>query len=186
VIGVRSFPESPFKGFESFVEALRRLGKINVPLTIMTTHAKTRLNEFIGTHQIIDLGWVTDEAKMLDTFKAADFFVMPSTSEAFGMMAIEAMACAKPVIVFDGTSLPEVTHAPDVGISVPMGDIDGLATAMRRLAESSEERQVRGMASRAIAETFYGDQLFAQRLADLYRSVAARRDSNDAGKVKPS
>jgi glycosyltransferase involved in cell wall biosynthesis len=186
VIGVRSFPESPFKGFEFFVEALRRLGKTDVPLTIMTTHAKARLNEFIGTHQIIDLGWVTDESKMLDTFKAADFFVMPSTSEAFGMMAIEAMACAKPVIVFDGTSLPEVTHAPDVGISVPMGDIDGLAAAMRRLAENGGERQVRGTASRAIAEEFYGDQLFARRMADLYRSVAARRGSNDAGKVESS
>ena len=41
---------------------------------------------------------------------------MPSVAEAFGMMAVESMACGKPVIVFDGTSLPEVTRAPDIGL----------------------------------------------------------------------
>jgi len=177
VIGVRSFPESPFKGFEFFVEALRRLGKTNVPIAIMTTHAKAQLNEFIGTHQIIDLGWINDEIMILDAFKAADFFVMPSLSEAFGMMAIEAMACGKPVIVFDGTSLPEVTHAPHVGISVPMGNIDALVVAMRRLIEDSDERAARGAASRSIAENYYGDQLFSQRLTDIYHAVAAQHSA---------
>ena len=37
---------------------------------------------------------------MLDTYLAADMFVMPSTAEAFGMMAIESMAFAKPVSCF--------------------------------------------------------------------------------------
>jgi glycosyltransferase involved in cell wall biosynthesis len=178
VIGVRSFPENPFKGFEFFLEALRRLGKTSAPLTIITTHSKGELNEFIGTHQIIDLGWVDDADTILDAFKATDFFVMPSVSEAFGMMAIEAMACGKPVIVFEGTSLPEVTHAPDVGMSVPTGDVDALVTAMRRLAESHEEREARGAAGRNLAEKLYGDKLFAARLADLYRSVAARHCSS--------
>jgi glycosyltransferase involved in cell wall biosynthesis len=184
VIGVRAFPDSPYKGFEFFLEALRRLREINVPLCIVATHAKAQLNEFIGTHQIIDLGWTNDEALILDTFKAADFFVMPSTAEAFGMMAIEAMACGKPVIVFDGTSLPEVARAPTVGVSVPMGDIDGLAAAMRRLVKDEAERNARGAAGRAIAEYLYSDRLFAQRLAGLYRSVADRHVSNrprDAG-----
>ncbi|MFK4492813.1 glycosyltransferase [Bradyrhizobium sp. USDA 336] len=178
VIGVRAFPDSPYKGFDFFLQALRRLGEINVPLCIVATHAKEKLNEFIGTHQIIDLGWTNDEALILDTFKAADFFVMPSTAEAFGMMAIEAMACGKAVIVFDGTSLPEVARAPDVGISVPMGDIDGLAAAIRRLAADEAERRARGSAGRTTAEDLYGDRLFAWRLAGLYRSVADKHALN--------
>lgn len=178
VIGLRAFPASPFKGFEFVVEALRRLGKSNVPITLLTTHDKGQLNEFIGTHQVIDLGWINDENVILDTFKAADFFVMPSTAEAFGMMAIEAMACSKPVIVFEGTSLPEVTHAPDVGVSVPMGSIDGLLDAMKRLIEKKTEREARGAAGREVAEKYYGDHLFAKRLGDLYRSVAADFRSN--------
>lgn len=186
VIGVRSFPQSPFKGFDCFIEALRRLGRTDVPLSIVATHTKGQLNEFIGTHQIIDLGWINNERAILDTFKAADFFVMPSTSEAFGMMAIEAMACGKPVIVFDGTSLPEITHAPEVGVSVPMGDIDGLVVAMRRLAENAAERERRGAAGRALAEKRYGEHLFSRRLADLYRSVAARRGVGEANEAAAS
>lgn len=186
VIGVRAFPDSPYKGFEFFLEALRRLGEINVPLCIVTTHAKAQLNEFIGTHQIIDLGWTNSEPLILDTFKAADFFVMPSTAEAFGMMAIEAMACGKPIIVFDGTSLPEVTRAPDVGVSVPMGDIEGLAMAMRRLVSDKSERAARGAAGRAMAEELYSDRLFAQRLASLYRSVADRHASNSLNEAASS
>jgi glycosyltransferase involved in cell wall biosynthesis len=179
VICVRSFPESPFKGFEFFVEALRRLDETKVPLTIVTTHSPGHLNEFVGRHQIIDLGWLNVEKAMLDTYLAADIFVMPSTAEAFGMMAIESMAFAKPVIVFTGTSLPEITHAPDVGLQVQMGDSIALATAIKRLVENGEERHARGLAGRVIAEKLYGDLLFAQRLGDLYRSaVDRRRDSS--------
>lgn len=177
VIGVRAARASPFKGFECFVEALRRL-KTNIPLTIVTTQDKGQLNEFRETHQIIDLGWINDENMLLDSLKAADIFVMPSTAEAFGLMAVEAMACGKPVIVFDGTSLPETTHAPRVGLSVPMKDSDALAEAIRRLVENHAERELRGRAGRAVAEQFYSDDLFAERLAGLYRLVGARRFSN--------
>jgi glycosyltransferase involved in cell wall biosynthesis len=180
VICVRSFPESPFKGFEFFVEALRRLGDTAVPLSIVTTHSPGHLSEFAGRHQIVDLGWLNDENAMLDTYLVADMFVMPSTAEAFGMMAIECMAFGKPVIVFSGTSLPEVSHAPDVGLQVPAGDVEALAAAIRRLVENGEDRRARGLAGRAIAEELYGDRLFAQRLGDLYRSVIARR--RDPGK----
>ena len=173
VIGLRAFAGSPFKGFEYVVEALRQLGRLAIPITLLTTHDRGQLNEFIGTHQVIDLGWTNDERVILDTFKAADFFLMPSTAEAFGMMAIEAMACGKPVIVFEGTSLPDVTHAPDVGVSVPMGNVDALVDTMKRLIENVDEREYRGAAGRRVAEAYYGDELFAKRLANLYRSVVA-------------
>ena len=174
VIGVRAFPESPFKGFEFFKAALERLGETSHPLTIITTHGLGHLNSFKDRHQIIDLGWVNDSSVVLDTFMAADFFVMPSTAEAFGMMAIEALACGKPVIVFEGTSLPEVTNAPDVGLSVPMGDVDGLASAMHRLITDGPERLRRGQMGRALAEQRYNREMFTDRLVELYGSVIAR------------
>lgn len=174
VIGCRAFSNSPFKGFEHFREALRMLGKLGVPLAILTTHDKGQLDEFIGTHQVIDLGWVNDERLMVDAFMATDLFVMPSTAEAFGMMAIEAMACGKPIIVFDGTSLPEVTDAPRIGVVVPAGDTSSLTEAMRRLIESPDERHRRGAAGRIFAEDRYSDRLFSSRLAALYRDVAKR------------
>ncbi|GAU83434.1 glycosyltransferase [Bosea sp. BIWAKO-01] len=174
VIGVRAFADSPYKGFEYVVEALRRLPNMGVPLTILTTHGKGHLNEFIGRHQVIDLGWVNDDATMMDSFAATDIFLMPSTAEAFGMMAIEALAFAKPIIVFEGTALPEVAGAPDVAIATPMRDAASLAEAIERLVRSPDERQRRGAAGRRWAETHYSDGDFARKMAALYRKVAQR------------
>jgi glycosyltransferase involved in cell wall biosynthesis len=175
VIGVRSFPKSPYKGFDHFVSALRRLTAIGVPLAIVTTHTPGQLNEFIGRHQIIDLGWINNEDLMLDTYRAADLFVMPSVTEAFGMMAIEAMACGKPVIIFDGTSLPDITRAPTVGLAVPNGNDEALASAIRFLAENKDERLRRGVAGRALAEQLYDERVFARRLSELYGSIVSGR-----------
>lgn len=174
VIGVRAFANSPFKGFEYVAEALRQLPDLGVPLTVLTTHGKGHLNEFIGRHQIIDLGWVNDGALMMDTFAATDIFIMPSTAEAFGMMAIEALAFAKPIIVFDGTSLPEVAGAPDIAVATPMHDAASLAEAIERLVRSPDERQRRGAAGRLWVETNYSDVDFARRMSSLYRKVAQR------------
>jgi glycosyltransferase involved in cell wall biosynthesis len=181
VIAVRAF-HSPYKGFEYFLEALRSLST-KVPLTILSTHEKGTLNEFIGKHQLIELGWVDDEELVLATYQAADFFVMPSTAEAFGMMAIEAMASGKPVIVFEGTSLPEVTHAPDVGIAVPMRDSKALCEAMTLLIENSVERRRRGDEGRKIAERFYGAVSFADRMAQLYRDTFNRHPKTKKGRL---
>ncbi|WP_248313035.1 glycosyltransferase [Bosea sp. F3-2] len=171
VLGVRAFADSPFKGFEYVVEALRQLPDTGIPLTILTTHGKGHLNEFIGRHQIIDLGWVNDGELMMDAFAATDIFLMPSTAEAFGMMAIEALAFAKPIIVFEGTSLPEVAGAPDVAVATPMRDVAALAAAIERLVQSPDERQRRGAAGRRWVEAHYSDIDFARRMSALYRKV---------------
>jgi glycosyltransferase involved in cell wall biosynthesis len=177
VIGVRAF-DSPFKGYEFFLDALAQL-PTNLQLCIITTHGKGDLNRYIGRHQIIELGWVDDEQVLLDYFMASDLFVMPSTAEAFGLMAVEAMACSKPVIVFDGTALPEVSFAPEVGVAVPLRDAKALAAVIARLSLDPNERRVRGERGRAAAERHYDARQCAERLATLYRSVAARRQFGD-------
>jgi glycosyltransferase involved in cell wall biosynthesis len=125
--------------------------------------------------------WIDDEDLLLDAYAASDFFVMPSTAEAFGMMAIEAMACARPVIVYDGTSLPEVTAAPHIGLSVRNGDVAGLAAAIERLINAPEECERRGIDGRRYAERHYDGRLHTKRLVALYHQVIdERRRQTDA------
>lgn len=176
VICVRAFATSPYKGFDEFVKALERL-QTKKKVCVLSFQETGVMNHLIGKHQIIELGWVKDDATMLDAYAAADLFAMPSTAEAFGLMAIEAMACGKPVVVFDGTSLPEVAFAPEAGLAVPMGDVDALAAAMARLIDDPVERATRGRRSRELAERHYDARLQAERLAKLYRSVAHKRRS---------
>jgi glycosyltransferase involved in cell wall biosynthesis len=170
VIAVRGY-DSPFKGVHEFVAALEH---IDTPVCVLVMQDSGRFDGLIGKHQIISLDWSDNDDQLIEAYTAADFFVMPSTAEAFGLMAIEAMACGKPVIVFEGTSLPEVTFAPDVGIAVPMRDVRALTSAVASLVENVADRLSRGRKAREIAERFYDDTIFADRLASLYRSVAAR------------
>ena len=133
------------------------------------------MDEFIGKFQIVELGWTNDEDLMVASHQAADFFVMPSTAEAFGLMAAEAMACGRPVICFEGTSLPGVTFAPEAGLAVPARDAVALAAAMTRWIENPEEVSKRGRRSRELAEAHYGVDLYVERLAAVYRSAVERR-----------
>jgi glycosyltransferase involved in cell wall biosynthesis len=170
VIAVRGF-DSPFKGVREFVSALER---INTPVCVLVIQDGGRFDGLIGKHQIISLDWSDNEDQLIDAYAACDIFVMPSTAEAFGLMAAEAMACGKPIIVFEGTSLPEVTFAPDVGIAVPMRDVGALADAVTSLVGNVDDRLRRGSKAREIAERYYDHTIFADRLSNLYRAVAAR------------
>ena len=133
------------------------------------------MERFAGRFQLIELGWINDEELVRDAFVAADIFLMPSVAEAFGVMAIEALACGKPVIVFEGTSLPEVTFAPEVGLSVPMRDGDALFHALQRLIDNPNERAERGRKGRMMAELHYGDDVYARRIAEIYKAVVAKK-----------
>ncbi|MBB3900230.1 glycosyltransferase [Roseococcus suduntuyensis] len=176
VIGFRGAAENMFKGGDLVIEALRGLpAELAEKLCLLSTHAHGQTLPFVDRHQVVELGWNTDPLLVRDSLLAADFFVMPSRAEAFGMMAIEAMACGKPVIVTDGTSLPEVTQAPEIGIAVPAGDVPALTAAILRLIQNPYERAARGAAGRALAEARYGEAGFADGLATLYRGAVVRR-----------
>jgi len=87
--------------------------------------------------QVRPLGYLPDEA-LLHLYAGARMLVYPSIYEGFGLPALEAMASGIPVITSNRSSLPEVVG--DVGITVDPSDEEGLADAMRRLAEDPAER----------------------------------------------
>lgn len=178
VVGLRA-TTSIYKGLPEAIECLRKLDT-KQPLTILTFNQKGLFEEFFGKYQIIDLGWLESTDEMIDAYQAADIFLMPSQGESFGMMAVEAMACGKPCVVFDGTALPETTFAPEYGISVPKGDSDALAAALKDLIENESKRISLGEKGRQLALQHYSQKVYVDRLVELYTDVRARRGNNVA------
>ncbi|WP_347938657.1 glycosyltransferase family 4 protein [Rickettsia oklahomensis] len=163
--------DTHFKGYQYIMEALEKL-ETTKPICLLTVGRHNILERFRGKFEIIELGWTNDDVLLRDALAACDIFLMPSVAEAFGVMAIEAMACSKPVIVFDGdNSLPEVTFAPEVGISVPMRDSNALSYAVKQLIDNPQECLERGNKGRKIAELHYSQDMHIKNLVSIYKET---------------
>lgn len=122
-------------------------------------------------------GEVTDQA-LPSYYQAADYLVLPSTTpaEMFGMVLLEAMACAKPIVTTAlSTGVREVNVADETGLEVPPGDAGALQAAMLRLAGDAELRLRMGNAGRARVERHFTlDKMLDAHLA-LCEELAAGR-----------
>ena len=79
-----------------------------------------------------------NESQMASAYAHATLCVFPSRYEGFGLPALEAMACGTPLVLADGSSLPEV--GGDAAYYFPPGDSTALAVQMRLLLSTPSER----------------------------------------------
>ena len=90
--------------------------------------------------------------ELSSTYARAGIFVLPSRSEGFPNALIEAMAHGCPSISFDIDAGPsDIIRDGENGILVPNGDIEGLASALRELAEDESRRLQLGSHAEAIS-----------------------------------
>lgn len=168
--------QEEFKGTSYIVEALKMLDT-DKKITILTCDEKNRFKEVQNKYNIIDYGRMNNE-ELKYAYNACDIFLMPSIGETFGMMAIEAMACSKPVIIFDNTALPVVTHAPECGVLVENKNPKKLRDAIEYLINNKEERYKRGELGRKICEDKYSIENYNNSLIELYSKLEKGKSSN--------
>jgi len=84
-------------------------------------------------------------------YDLADVFVLPSTSEPWGLVVNEVMAAGKPVVVSDqvGCARDLITNGLN-GFIFPAGDVDALAEALKRVLADPDRAARMGMASSEI------------------------------------
>lgn len=75
-----------------------------------------------------------NQSKMPGIYAAADMLVLPSAHETWGLVANEALACGKPIIVSDAVGCAPDLAADDlVGHTYPVANIEALAEAIRKV-----------------------------------------------------
>jgi len=164
--------QKAMKGTEYIVKALHEM-KTDRKITLLSCSEVGLLDGLKHKYNVIDLGHIEDE-DMVKAYAACDVFLMPSKGESFGLMAIEAMASSKPIIIFDNSALPHVTFAPKCGVLVKNKDSHALMEAIKWLVEDDEERIKRGNLGRKLAEKHYDLNTYNQRILDLYEEVYNR------------
>lgn len=165
----KSSKMSQYKGITYMIEALK-IYDPKTPTVLLIFENGNDFKIFSPKYSLMTMGWV-DGNDLVTALSAADIFLMPSVQESFGLMAVEAMACGTPVIVFEGTSLPDVIKAPLGGLAVPNKDSTALAKAIKQLMEDDQMRTKIGMQARLIAEREYSTSLYIERHVSLYKEV---------------
>jgi glycosyltransferase involved in cell wall biosynthesis len=99
----------------------------------------------------------------------ADVLVLPSVSDTFGLVILEAMAAGLPVIASEASGGPDVVRHGTDGWIVPVRDAAAIATRLDILASSATLVSQMGEAARQQASDF-GAEAYAAKLLEAIAS----------------
>lgn len=129
----------PYKNLSGLLRAFAELRKMaQFPVELRLAGAMDprypeapRLAQELGVAEaVVWLGYLSD-SQLLEEYRRADVFALPSFYEGFGLPVLEAMACGTPVVCSNCASLPEVVG--DAALQVDPRDSSALARALMRV-----------------------------------------------------
>lgn len=115
------------------------------------------------------LGWVSQN-DLLHLYEKASMFVMPSITEAFGVVFLEAMSAGVPVIGTKVGGIPEIINHKENGLLVPKNSPSDLANAIRLVFDNqglSHSMSIKGLNT---AKTFSVENMM-KCTYEIYKSI---------------
>jgi N-acetyl-alpha-D-glucosaminyl L-malate synthase BshA len=104
------------------------------------------------TDRVVFLGKQDSVAEIM---ACADLLLLPSQSESFGLVALEAMASGVPVVASNAGGLPEVIDDGETGFMAPVGDVEAMAEgAIHILRDAATWRRFSEAARRSAVERY--------------------------------
>ena len=107
-------------------------------------------------------------------YHQVDAVLVPTRYEAFGYVALEAMASALPVVGFDSTGTSEVCRNGVTALLAPVNDLPALVAYCQQLASDAELARSLGAAGRERATTAFDAASGIAAYVDAYRMAMAR------------
>lgn len=118
------------------------------------------------------VAFVPFQADTPAVYRALDVMIHASTlPEPFGLTVAEAMACGRAVVVSAAGGAAELFTDGADALGVAPGDVAGIASAVRRLAEDAELRVRLGASARATAGARFDALRYGPQLLSVYREV---------------
>ncbi len=132
------------KGTNDLVNAVLRINRSSssnrrVHL-LLAGGATPRFNDFLASlpadslESISLLGRIA-ESEVPDFYASLDIYAMPSRTDSFGIVFLEAWANAKPVIAAAAGGVVEVVEHEQTGLLVEFGDVEQLSESIQRLVD---------------------------------------------------
>jgi glycosyltransferase involved in cell wall biosynthesis len=169
----------PLKGLVHLLEAVAKLRTERaVRLTVVGNArpggpAEAALDRLALRDAVRFTGFLP-EPELVELLQGAAVVAIPSLYEGFSLPAIEAMACATPLVTTDAGALPEVVGG-SAGLRVRAGDVGELTAALALVLDSPALGEQLGRAGRRRVLESYTWRATAQRTADWYADVLGRK-----------
>ena len=168
---------SPYKGPDVLVKAMPKIIKeiSDVELVfagkgVMKNELET-LSKKLGVEKNVKfVGFVGDSFKKALFYKSADVFALPSFSEIFGIVNLEAMACSVPIIASKIGGIPDIVKDGETGLLVLPRDSKALADAVIYLFENEDIREQMGKNGRKKVED-YSWETIAEETEKVYEGL---------------
>jgi glycosyltransferase involved in cell wall biosynthesis len=167
------------KGLVHLLEALAKLRTERpVRLTVVGTAraggpAEAALDR-LALRDAVRFTGPVPQAELVDLLQRATVVAIPSLYEGFSLPAIEAMACATPLVTTDAGALPEVVGTK-AGLRVRAGDVGELTAALQLVLDSPGLAEQLGRAGRRRVLDNYTWRATARRTADWYAETLERK-----------
>ncbi len=154
------------KGFLWLRDACDMLAEKGLRFTLATTG--TMMNTTRSYHH--NVGWIESDKSLAKILSGSSVCIAPSLwPEAFGIVALEAMACGIPVIASKTGGLGEIFTDGKEGFYVEPGDIKGLAETMNRfIAHPELKKQMGAHGRKLVCDNYQWDNIAETYIYPLF------------------
>ena len=162
------------KGLDVFADAVDALAERNVRhqvLVIGDGPARSWFEQRLPKAMFLGQQVGDDLARSV---ASSDVFLNPSTTETFGNVTLESMACGLPVVAAVATGATSLVRDGHTGMLVEPSDIDGFADALEQYAKEPALRRRHGEAGLAYAQTMDWDRINSA-VVRIYLRVIEKR-----------
>ncbi len=175
----------PSKNLETLIQAvalasvsIRKLKLVIVGRGPQLNYLRSLISNLGLEERVLIVTEPVSYEKMPGLYNSSDLFVLPSLYEPFGLSVVEAMACAKPVIVSDVGGMRDTVLDGEVGFRVPLlgrsDFIKALASRITQLLVNPDFAGKLGRAGRKRAQLLYNHRTIARRYEEFYRILVSQ------------
>ena len=113
-------------------------------------------------------GWVDNPARFMEN---SDIFVLPSHHEPFGIVLLEAMRAAMPIVTTDAEGPVEIIRHQETGLICPKAQPVAMAEALSTLLANQDYARTLGENAHATAEHYFAIDKAAMRMQEALRDI---------------
>lgn len=130
----------------------------------------TDMVKSLGLQEKVRFTGFIPNSDLPSVLNSIDVFIMPGVAELLSIASLQAMACARPMLVANAVALPELVSEDGNGMLFNPGEVDDAARCMTAFADHPERWAMMGAASLERVKPHSLENI-VHMYEDLYKSV---------------